>query len=223
MSKRNLTVLIPAHNEDTGNIKYLTKTFDKHKIPYVIVDDGSEIPIKGALRRKHKGYGAAIKHGIRNIKSKYIGIIDADGQYDPLDLVHLWESIGHEDMIIGKRVISQGGWKRLLGRFFLRISASCMTGHYIPDLNSGIRIFKRHIAKSYSSILCDEFSFTSTLTAAMLLDGYAVKWFPVEFFPRQGSSSTVKLIYHGLVTLYQIIFITMGLRTRGIRKWLRER
>jgi hypothetical protein len=100
--------------------------------------------------------------------------------------------------------------------------ASLLAVKYIPDLNSGIRIFKRDLALAYSEILCDRFSYTSTLTLAMLLDGYKVEWIPVEFNERQGSKSSMKEIRDGLITLYHLFRITIGLRTRGLRQWLRD-
>lgn len=224
MKNKQLTVIIPAYNEDQSEIDLLTMTFDKQGIDYIVVDDGSDIPVESynVLRReRNKGYGNAIKWGVRHAKGNYIAIIDADGQYDPIELLEMWDSMEDEDMLIGKRINHQGGFRRTVGRLFLNLIASLFCGKLIKDLNSGSRIFKKNIAKNYFSILCDEFSFTSSLTMCMMIEKYKVKWVPVSFFPRQGSPSTVKMVYHGLVTLYQIIYITLGLRTRKFRAWLR--
>jgi len=223
---KNLTVIIPAYNEERIYLEVISKALTLAKINYIIVDDGSDYPIElpNTLRRnKNKGYGSAIKYGIRHARSQYIAIIDADGQYDVLDLIDLWQSMDDEDMLIGKRINHDGGIKRSVCRFLMKTVVSLIIGRYIPDVNSGLRIFKKHIAKCYSSILCDEFSYTASITTAMVVDKYKVRWANIGFYPRQGSPSTVSMLRHGLITLYQIIHIVLGLRTRKIRKWLREK
>jgi len=223
---KKLTAIIPVYNEDLDNLKFLTAILKKNSIDYLIIDDGSDYPIKlpHALRRfKNKGYGSAIKYGIRHTKSQYIAIIDADGQYDAMDIVDLWQSMDDEDMLIGRRICHQGGFKRWLSRLLMKITCSLIIGRYIPDVNSGVRIFKKHIAKSYASILCDEFSYTASITTAMIVDKYKVRWANIGFYPRKGNPSTVSMLRHGLITLYQILHIVAGLRTRKFRKCLRER
>ncbi len=239
--KKNLTIVVPVYNEDNKIVDSLINQLNQLAIPSMVIDDGSLYPVcdgmwgstpKGIKKsqeghctiirfNKNKGYGSAIKYALRHTKSKYIGIIDADGQYDLTDLEAMWQSLDREDMVIGRRITHQGGWKRFWGRLFIKTVASIACSRYIPDLNSGIRIFKRHIAKSYASILCDEFSFTTSLTMAMILDGYKVRWVDANFYPRQGSFSNVREVRHGLITLYQIAKITIGLRTRNLRSKLR--
>ena len=217
----NLTIIIPVRNEEESNLGFISLLRKYFEV--IIVDDGSDVPVSNSSfrREKSKGYGNAIKWGIRHAKTKYVGIIDADCQYDPNDLFMLYERLKDEDMVIGRRICHQGGVLRFLGRLGLKLVASLLSWHIIPDLNSGIRIFKRDLAKRYASLLCDTFSFTTSLTLCFLLDGLKVKWYPVSFSARKGNKSTVKTLRHGLITLYQIIWLTIGLRTRSLRKWLR--
>ena len=58
----------------------------------------------------------------------------------------------------------------------------------IPDLNSGLRVFRRDVAMQYFAILSDQFSFTTTITLAMLCDKYAVAYTPIDYRKRQGKS-----------------------------------
>ena len=222
---KDLTVIIPFYNEEPGLLDEIIKPLYAAGIDYIIVDDGSTVPLeydKSIRRKKNKGYGAAIKYGIYHAKTQYVGLLDADNQYKAKDIVRMWEFHDQEDMIIGRRMINQGGPRRLLGRLFLKVVAFIFTGDYIPDLNSGIRIFKRTLAKKYFSILCDEFSFTTSLTISFILDKYKVRWIDVGFYPREGTSSTVHVVRHGLITLWQIVRISLGLRTRRFRAWLRK-
>jgi len=70
----------------------------------------------------------------------------------------------------------------------LNVLANILTGQKIPDLNSGLRIFKKQIAESYMHLLPSGFSFTTTITLAMLNDDYLVKFVPIDYFARTGSS-----------------------------------
>jgi len=219
---RGLTVIIPVHNEREESYRSIVSLCHRY-FEVLVIDDGSEVPVPIASfrREKAKGYGNAIKQGMRLAKTEYVGIIDADSQYDPNDLFNLWERLKDEDMLIGRRMTHQGGVMRFLGRLGLKLTASTLSWHIIPDLNSGIRVFKRSLALKYASLLCDTFSFSTSLTLCFLLDGLKVKWYPVSFRARKGNKSTMKELHHGLITLYQIIWLCIGLRTRKLRQWLR--
>lgn len=219
-----LTVIIPFYNEDELNVLPMLEVLRAHNISWIVVDDGSrdKCGLSQTLRKPYnEGYGAAIKTGLVNCETKYVAIIDSDKQYDVNDILKLWYSLRSEDMLVGKRERHQGDWNRLWGRLLLKFIASLFALKYIPDLNSGLRIFRRDLAIAYQSILCDKFSYTSTLTLAMLLDGYKVEWIPCQFDERIGRKSSMRAIRSGLVTVYHLLRITIGLRTRRLRKWLK--
>jgi hypothetical protein len=58
-------------------------------------------------------------------------------------------------------------------------------------VNSGLRAFRKDIARQYFAILPDQFSFTTTITLAMHCDNYAVHYLPVDYLPRTGKSKIV--------------------------------
>ena len=66
--------------------------------------------------------------------------------------------------------------------------AESITGVSIPDLNSGLRVFRRELAERYFDLLPDRFSFTTTITVAAITDGCAVHFAPIEYLPRVGRS-----------------------------------
>ena len=66
--------------------------------------------------------------------------------------------------------------------------ANYVSATKIPDLNSGLRVFRRDVAMQYFAILSDQFSFTTTITLAMLCDKYAVSYMPIDYRKRQGKS-----------------------------------
>jgi hypothetical protein len=61
-------------------------------------------------------------------------------------------------------------------------------GRRIPDLNSGLRAMRRDLVLRYMHLLPSGFSFTSTLTLALLANGHRVVYVPVEYARRTGRS-----------------------------------
>lgn len=210
----NLTVIIPVFNEVNGVgdvVESVCKGLDGVDFTLIVVNDGSTdsdytfLEEKGCRVLSHsrnKGYGAAIKTGIRATDSEWIGIIDADGTYNGDDLRRLWRRISHAGesgekishlpppMIVGART----GSKREIplirrpAKFVLNKLANFLSEAEIPDLNSGLRIFRKDIALEYIHLFPNGFSLTSTLTLAMICDGYDVEFSQIEYHRRKGKS-----------------------------------
>jgi hypothetical protein len=66
--------------------------------------------------------------------------------------------------------------------------ANFVAGEPIPDLNSGLRVFRKDIASRFFNILPDGFSFTTTITLGMLSNGFAVEYIPIDYLARTGKS-----------------------------------
>ena len=221
----NLSIVIPVFNE--FKVAEVIKEFALYNIEVIIVDDGSDIPIKEAtIRLGHNfGYGFALKTGIRFATRDWIITMDGDGQHKVDDVLRLWlysNLIEGYDMIVGVRKIREVGKLRVWGRAFLNLMASILAGIWLPDLNSGLRLFRRDLAIKYEKILCNTYSFTTSLTLMFLIDGYRVEWMPIEVEKRTQGKSKVNVIRHGLITLYYILRIGLALRSRKIREWKRK-
>lgn len=196
-----VSIIIPAFNERKGIGPVLTglKTALKKKPHEIIVVDDGSVDQTSQIARRHKvkvishernlGYGAALKTGIRAARYKLIAITDADGTYSHRDLVKLIGFMKDFDMAVGVR---EGGRyiKGIRGgaKWFLTRLAEYLAGQKIPDLNSGLRVFKRDLALKYFHLLPSGFSFTSTLSLAFLSDGYLVKHWPISYGKRRGRS-----------------------------------
>jgi hypothetical protein len=96
----------------------------------------------------------------------------------------------HADMVVGSRTGADVNipLSRKPAKWFLRVMANYVANTKIPDLNSGLRVFRRDVAVQYFAILSDQFSFTTTITLAMLCDKYAVRYVPIDYRKRQGKS-----------------------------------
>jgi glycosyltransferase involved in cell wall biosynthesis len=220
----NVSVVIPSFNENHSNLWKLTNELFFLGAEIIVVDDGSDNPFPTAIQHEtNQGYGQSLMTGISAATRSLIITMDGDGQHrtqDALNLYQVWKMLD-VDMVIGARRLDYEKPLRMWGRKCLNLIASFFTGRFLPDLNSGMRIFRRDIAKGYFPILCKTFSFTTSITMSFFCDNYKVEWFPIKVASRPHGKSHVKVIKDGLVTLKYILWIGMALRTRRIRAWLR--
>lgn len=168
----------------------------------IIVDDGSTDGSDDALRKNsadnirvffheiNRGYGAALKTGIRRANSDLIVIADADGTY-PIDQIPmLVDKIENADMVVGARTGSEVDYPfvRKIPKLFLSFYSSWIAGRKIPDINSGLRVFRKSVAEKYLHILPNSFSFTTTITLALMTNDYHVEYVPINYAARIGKS-----------------------------------
>lgn len=213
-SNIGISVIIPAYNEEESIIGVITKIRDNLKIidgscEIIVVNDGStdntgkvletsKMNIKLLTHERNVGYGAALKTGIKNAEYENIVITDADGTYPNeriLDLVHTLEEGGF-DMVVGARTGKNAKIPlvRRPAKWVITKLANYLSGTKIPDLNSGLRVMRKEVVNKFMNILPDGFSFTSTITLALLTNGYSVKYVPIDYFKRKGKSK-IRPIY----------------------------
>jgi len=163
------------------------------------VDDGSdddtakkalEEGVRVLQHAENRGYGAAIKTGIMSARYEVIAITDADGTYPADQLPAMLETLQSSDMVVAARVGEEVHipWVRRPAKWVLRKLASHIAGHDIPDLNSGLRVFRREVIQQYFPVLSNRFSFTTTSTLAFLGDDYHVSYIPINYYKRIGRS-----------------------------------
>jgi glycosyltransferase involved in cell wall biosynthesis len=199
-----VSILIPACNEE------LTLGETLHQIGVVcsslgssseiiVIDDGSTDSTSsiahsaGVIVLRHdtnRGYGAALKTGLRAARGERVVIIDADLTYPPGRIAELLDGLAEADMVVGART-GESVHIPLLRRpakWLLSKLANRVASRKIPDLNSGLRAFKKDLALRYMHLYPEGFSFTTTLTLAALCDGYEVRYVPVNYSKRTGKS-----------------------------------
>lgn len=215
-----VSVIVPAYNEAHGIgpvLKELDQTLKASDLAYeiIVVDDGSTdgtadiIQQSGQRVVRHsvnQGYGAALKTGLRVAQGEWIVITDSDGTYPNDRIPELVALMPDWDMVVGARLGNKVHIPliRRPAKWVLNVIANAMTGTRIPDLNSGLRVFRRDIPMEFLPILPNGFSFTTTITLAMLSEGYRVNFVPIDYFARKGRSK-IRPIYDTLNFLQLII------------------
>ena len=169
-------------------------------IDAVLVDDGSTdgtaeaaatTGVRVLRRAQNRGYGASLKLGTAQARYGWILITDADGTYPVNRISDLLACIDDgAEMVVGAR---RGAdvhipWVRRPAKALLRALASFLAGTVIPDLNSGLRAFRRELVMAYRPILPQGFSFTTTITLAALTNHHRVDYVPISYAPRAGRS-----------------------------------
>ena len=200
-----VTVVIPAYNEVgaiapcIGELAAILDAAD-FTSEILVVDDGSTDGTGEKLREieqvrlvqheVNRGYGAALKSGIREAHGEIIVIADADGTYPFGRIPELIAAMDDADMVVGARTGEnvRVPFIRRPAKWFITALASYLSEKPIPDLNSGLRAFRREDALRLFGILPEGFSFTTTITLAMMSSSMRVKFIPIDYHQRTGKS-----------------------------------
>ena len=205
------TLVVPAYNEEgaiTETVETLLATLSSlSQFEILVVNDGSSDGTAAELERldalhpqlrvithdRNRGYGAALKTGISRARTPWVGITDADGTYPNEripEMLGLAEKLD-ADMVVGARIIKDQVTYPLIRKIpkvFLVRWASWLSDYKIPDINSGMRVFKTESVKKFFWVLPDTFSFTTTISIAMLKSRHLVHYMPIGYKARIGNS-----------------------------------
>ena len=93
-------------------------------------------------------------------------------------------------MVVGARTGAEVAipWVRRPAKWAIGKLANVIAGQKIPDINSGLRVFKRAVALRFFDMLPNGFSFTTTITLGLLTNGYFVVYTPINYMARTGKS-----------------------------------
>ncbi len=202
------SIIVPCYDEEASieNTIVQLETALAGQLEYelIVVNDGSrdssgrvlaELQLRFPRLRVidhvvNQGYGAALKTGIRAAHAPLIAITDADGTYPNERLPELIRECAEIDMVVGARVGPGVNYSkvRAFPKFFLKRWISFIAGREVPDINSGMRVFRKEIAERFFNILPNSFSFTITITLAMLTTFRLVRFIPISYAKREGKS-----------------------------------
>lgn len=207
----DLTIIIPAYNEQDSLPLIIEDWFsycENEGVKLIIVDDGSSdqtgafldaLSAKKFLTILHhkvnKGYGAAIKTGIKNTETKYLVTIDADGQHTTESVNELYAYMlkTDSDLIIGARQNAAGASLRNLGKTLIRALSRILLPNKITDLNSGLKMYQTELAKRFIAVCPDSMAFSDIITLTFIAERCKVMELPITINPRMGGKSKINL------------------------------
>jgi glycosyltransferase involved in cell wall biosynthesis len=207
-----VTIVLPCYNEQDhviDEVERICKAMDAsgHTYELLAVDDFST---DGTLARleeaaphfpnmqvvpfhRNGGSGTVRRIGSQQAKGDIVVWTDADMTY-PNDripeLVDILDTDRSVDQVVGARTTEEGTHKllRVPAKWFIRKTAERLAGQKIPDLNSGLRAFRKGVAEPYLKLLPPGFSCVTTITLAFLSNQHDIRYVPIDYAKRAGSS-----------------------------------
>src|SRR5580700_3768177 len=207
-----VTIVLPCYNEQgnvAAEVERICAAMDSSGYAYELLafDDASNDGTLARLQEiapqfpsmrivhfhRNGGSGTVRRIGTQQAKGKIVVWTDADMSYPNEripELVQMLEKDEMLDQVVGARTSEQGTHKmfRVPARWFIRKLAELLTNYSIPDLNSGLRAFRRQAALPYMRLLPPGFSCVTTITIAFLCNQHDVRYVPIEYSKRHGKS-----------------------------------
>ena len=207
--KPRLTVFLPVYNE-AGSISGVLRGFYAEVVrplgaQLLVCEDGStdgspevlqrvsdEIPMRLVTSRDRKGYGGAMRDGLKLAETPLVFIADSDGQYEPSEFWKIWNAADSYDMIIGRKVRRQEKFYRaLLSRGF-HILIKALTNVPLKDMDCGFRLVRRDvIAKVLPDVRSLSYSFLAEFSILAYRKGFRILEVPVDHSARISGSTSI--------------------------------
>ncbi len=208
----DVTVVLPCYNEQDhvlDEVERITKALDNSSLSYelLVIDDKSTDDTLAVLReslprfprmrlmpfRRNGGSGTARRIGTAEASGDIVVWTDADMTYPNEripEFVHYLTVHPDVDQVVGARTSEQGTHRflRVPAKWVIRRIAEFLSDTRIPDLNSGLRAFRREVALPYLRLLPPGFSCVTTITMSFLSNQHTVDYLPIDYAQRAGTS-----------------------------------
>jgi glycosyltransferase involved in cell wall biosynthesis len=242
---KKLSLVVPCYNEEgtlfsciTGIMRLKSDSLD---LEVIIVDDGSSDngpQMAKQLAKKYsniivlhndvnRGKGAALRVGFeyacrKNGGGDFIGIQDADEEYNPMDYKLMLEPMmdGRADVVYGSRYIRQGAgrvlpfWHTMVNRFITLLS-NVFTNLNISDVETCYKLFRCEVVHQLLPQLRENrFGFDPEVTALVAKMRCSIYECGISYKPRSyvngkkigwrdGVRAMYCIFYHGLRNLLE--------------------
>lgn len=228
----DVTVVLPCYNEQDhvlAEVERISRAMEAsgYEWELLAVDDASTDGTLHVLRElqlqfdqlrllplpRNGGSGSARRIGTQQARGAVVVWTDADMTYPNERIPELVDLLAKDptiDQVVGARDSEQGTHKllRVPAKWLIRKLAEWLASERIPDLNSGLRAFRREVSLPYLRLLPQGFSCVTTITMAFLHNQHQVHYIPVEYAKRAGSSK-FRLGTDGYRYLLQVLRMVM--------------
>jgi polyisoprenyl-phosphate glycosyltransferase len=207
-----VSIILPCYNEQghvTAEVARICAAMDASGYSYELLafDDASTDETLARLYEaapdfpylqivafhRNGGSGTVRRTGTQRARGEIVVWTDADMTYPNERIPELVQMLAKDpsvDQVVGARTSEQGTHKllRVPAKWLIRKLAERLTNVQIPDLNSGLRAFRRQVALPYLRLLPPGFSCVTTITVAFLANQHEVCYVPIEYAKRSGTS-----------------------------------
>jgi glycosyltransferase involved in cell wall biosynthesis len=207
-----VTIVLPCYNEGQHvlqEIDRITAAMNSSEFTYEVlcIDDASTDNTLEVLHqasrdyanirvmpfRRNGGSGTARRIGTQQAYGEIVVWTDADMTYENEripELVRILRDDPSYDQVVGARTTEEGThkWARVPAKWLIRKIAEKLSNQKIPDLNSGLRAFRREVSLPYLRLLPPGFSCVTTITLAFLSNQHDIKYVPTSYAKRAGVS-----------------------------------
>ena len=226
-----LSLIVPCYNEENTLaeiVEHILSVADETlAIELVIVDDcstdGSRVvaeelkqrhpEIKLAFHEVNQGKGAALRTGFLEATGDYIGVQDADMEYDPRDYKLLLEPLlaGKADVVYGSRYLRPDTrrvlyfWHTWMNKT-LTYCSNMFTNLDITDMETCYKLFRRDVIRKIAPKLQENrFGFEPEITAYVAEERCRVYECAIHYNPRSYDEGKKIGWKDGLRALYCIM------------------
>ncbi|HEX3541061.1 MAG TPA: glycosyltransferase family 2 protein [Acidimicrobiales bacterium] len=206
-SLRPLVVVVAALNEEEAIGAVLDRVPQEvcgQAVDVIVVDDGSTDTTTAVARARgvlvsqlpyNRGHGVALRLGYRLARehgARYIATLDADGQYDPVQLPDVVAPLmaGEADFVNGSRRLGAAlttDRVRKSGVVVFGALLTVLTGRRITDPASGFRAMRAEVTGAVPQIQ-PQYQ-TSELLIGAIMGGFTVVEAPVTMYPRAAGTT----------------------------------
>jgi glycosyltransferase involved in cell wall biosynthesis len=206
------TIVLPCYNEQDhvlAELERITASMDASGLSYEVlaIDDASTdntltVLREAALRmphvqvlafRRNGGSGTARRIGTGRARGEIVVWTDADMTYPNEripELIQILLADPSYDQVVGARLTEEGThkWLRVPAKWLIRKIAERLSNQKIPDLNSGLRAFRRSVSLPYLRLLPPGFSCVTTITLSFLQNQHDIRYVEIDYAKRAGTS-----------------------------------
>jgi glycosyltransferase involved in cell wall biosynthesis len=220
----DLSVIVPVYNEEQTLARLLDRLLALTlPVQIIAVDDGSTDSSPAILedyRDRHNivylrhtenhGKGAAIVTGLRAAEGVYTVIQDADLEYDPNDIVAMYNTARRHnaDAVFGSRIMNPSSgisYRRFYwGGKFLTFLANLLYGVNISDESTCYKLVRTELMKSLN-LQCRRFEFCPELVAKLGKRKVRIFEIPIKYSPRKLQEGKKIRWHDGLHAIWTLV------------------
>jgi glycosyltransferase involved in cell wall biosynthesis len=240
MSAPELSLVFPVFDEEDNVAPLLASAVSLgrrlgRRFEIVVVDDGSQDAsaariaearavhpeIRAVHHAANRGYGAALRSGLREARGALVFFSDADLQFDLDEIERLLAHTGSVDVVAGYRAPRRDPWVRHVLAWGWGTLVNALFGLGVRDIDCAFKLFRREVLDAIPIASLGAFVNTEMLVRARAA-GFRIRQVPVTHHPRRAgvaSGASPRVIARALLelaTLYRELRAARGVAPAGV-------